>query len=259
MTASVSPPLLAVRRAVNAAALTAWLAASLRGGASADDVADAADAMGLHRVSIGTESHSLLLGLAAFRAQGWNRARLVLPTSGDPRGLPGPPALNARAVSAGAAFLLLRADPGEGEPYAPREAIVLVPCDVEQWPTALVPLPASVSSSWPTLRQARSEFVTSITGHSSALMELDVAGDAAGLREVVLDEDDQPLPALPGDFTAERRELLARARLVAILAATAQGDDGASVSAAEATSRAAHLRSLVGIARRAMAASVSPP
>ena len=47
--------------------------------------------------------------------------------------------------------------------------------------------------------------------------------------------------------------------LVAVLAATATADDGAAVSAAEASSRSAHLRSLATIARRAMAASVSGP
>ncbi len=254
MTASLSAPLVAVRRAVGAAALTAWVAASLQGGASADDVGDAASRLGLRRVRTPQQDDaSLLLALAELRTAGWRWPRLVLPVPGDPSGLPGPAALNVRAMSAGTALVLT------GEDRGTEQGIVLVPASDELWTATEVPLPPAVVTSWPTFRQARIAFTSAVAGHGEALMELDVAADTRGLRDLVQDEDDQPLPDLPPGFPDDRRELFARARLVAILAATAQADDGASVSAAEASSRAAHLRSLAGVARRAISASVSRP
>lgn len=253
MTASVSAPLLAVRRAVAAAAFTAWSAASLRGGASADDVTDAAAAAGLLRIRTTQDAESVLWALARLRNEGYRGARLLLPAPGDVLGLPGPPLLQRQALDAGIAI----AFPAGAEPTT--RAAVLVPSPEGEWPMQVVDVPVAASSAWPSLRQARAEFATGVAGHATALAELDVAADANGLRQVVLAEDEQPLPALPADWDGDRRELLGRARMVAVLAAAAAADDGAAVSAAEATSRAAHLRALAGISRRAIAAAGSTP
>lgn len=253
MAAPVSAPLSAVRRAVGMAALTAWIGASLQGGSSADDLTDAAARVGLRRISTATDSLTPALAMAQLRAAGLRVARLVLPAPGDAEGLPGPASLNMRAIGEGAAIILTDDSP------APTAATVLLPSDDGDWSTYAVPLPATVVSAWPTPRQARAAFGTGVAGHSQALAALDVAADAKGLRGMVQDEDDRPLPPLPASIADERRELLGRARLVSLLAAAAATDDGAAVSAAEATSRAAHLRSLAAIARRAIAASVSGP
>lgn len=253
MDAPVSAPLSAVRRAVGLAALTAWIGASLQGGSSADHLTDAAGRVGLRRVSTATESLPVVLAAAEFRAAGLRVARLVLPAPGDAAGLTGPASLNQRAISEGAAIILTDASP------LPGAATVLLPSDDGDWSTYTVPLPAAVVSAWPTSRQARAAFVTAVAGHGDALTALDVAADARGLRDVVQEEDDRPLPALPPAMSDDRRELLGRARLVSLLAAAAATDDGAAVSAAEASSRAAHLRSLAAVARRAIAASVSGP
>jgi hypothetical protein len=256
MTASMSVSVPAVRRAVGLAALTAWLGAALPGGSSPDDLADAAARVGLRRIRRDGAVEPLVLAVAALRSEGFARARLVLPAPADPLGLPGPAELNRRAIDAGAAILLL---PGTGtEPQPPDRAAVLLPCpDDEDWPLRVVPLGPAAASSWPTFTMARSDFGRAVHGHSQALDDLDVAADARGLRGVVEDEDCLPLPPLPPALAGERRDLLARARLVAVLAAAAIADDGRSVSAAEATSRAAHLRALASVARRAIAASVS--
>lgn len=251
MTASVSAPLLAVRRSVAAAALSAWCTASLQGGASADDVADAALGAGALRVRTMAGSDALLWVLARCRADGFRVGRLVLPAPGDPLGVPGPVVLQRQALAAGAAILLLPADP------MPDQAAVLIPGDEGEWLLEVVAVAPTVPAAWPTLRQARADFTAGVAGHAAALTDLDVAADALGLRRFVLDEDQQPLPALPPHWSSERRELLGRARLVAVLAATAVTDDGSAVSAAEASSRAAHLRSLATIARRAIAAAGS--
>jgi hypothetical protein len=250
VTASVSAPLLAVRRSVAAAALSAWCTASLQGGASADHVADSAAAAGLLRVRTDDGDEPLLWVLAQLRADGFRVGRLILPAPGDPLGVPGPVALQRRALAAGVAILLLPDDP------LPARAAVLIPDDGE-WQLEGTDVPPTVPSQWPTLRQSRADFAAGVAGHAAALTDLDVAADALGLRAVVLDEDEQPLPTLPPDWGSERRELLGRARLVAVLAATAMADDGSAVSAVEASSRAAHLRALASIARRAIAAAGS--
>ncbi len=251
MTASVSPPLVAVRRAVGMAALTAWITASLRGGGSADDLMDAADQVGLRRIRTSSDCQSLIVAMAQLRASGLRCATLILPAPGDVAGLPGPAGLNQRALAGGAAVVITGGEPASG--------MVLLPADDADWPLYEVPLTPAVVAQWPSVRSARAEFAQGIAGHSAALAELDVAGDALGLRDQVLDADGQPLPHLPPDISDERRELLGRARLVAFLAAAASSDDGSAVSAAEASSRSAHLRSLAAIARRAIAASVSGP
>jgi hypothetical protein len=251
VTASVSAPLLAVRRSVAAAALSAWCTASLQGGASADDVADAAAAAGLQRVRSSDGCDALLWVLAGCRADGFRVGRLVLPAPGDPLGVPGPALLQRQALAAGAAIVLLPEDP------VPDRAAMLVPGGEGEWLLEVVEVPPTVPAQWPTLRQARADFSAGVAGHAAALTDLDVAADALGLRRLVLDEDEQPLPALPPDWSSERRELLGRARLVAVLAATAVTDDGSAVSAAEASARAAHLRALAAIARRAIAAAGS--
>jgi hypothetical protein len=250
MTASMSVSVSAVRRAVGLAALTAWLDAALPGGSSADDLTDAAAAVGLRRVRRDGAGVPLVLAVGRLRSEGFVRARLVLPAPADPLGLPGPAELNRRALEAGAAILLLTAGTDC--------AAVLLPVDDDEWPVHVVPLGPSVASAWPTVQQARAEFLRAVAGHGAALDALDIAADARGLRGLVEDEDGAPLPDLPPGLAAQRRELLARARLVAVLAAAAAADDGAAVSAAEATSRAAHLRALSTIARRAIAAAVSP-
>lgn len=251
MNAPVSAPLSAVRRAVGLAALTAWTAASLPGGSSADHLTDAAARVGMRRIEVDGELLPVVLAVAQLRAAGLRVARLQLPAPGDVSGLTGPASLNQRAISEGAAIILTT------DEQTPRSAMVLMPSDDGTWPTYQVPLSAAVVSTWPSLRQARAEFASGVAGHSAALAALDVASDARGLRDVVRDEDDQPLPPLPPGLADDRRELLGRARTVSLLAAAGATDDGAAVSAAEASSRAAHLRSLAGIARRAIAASVS--
>jgi len=236
------------------AALAAWTTASLRGGASADNVTDAAANVGLRRIRTAADCEHLVLALADLRLAGFHCARLLLPAPGDLLGLPGPAALNQRALAAGAAIVIT-----DGTAVPQQQCLVLIPGHEPDWALHRVPLSPAVVAAWPTLRQARADFATGVAGHATALTDLDVAADARGLRQQVLGEDEQPLPPLPPGISDERQELLGRARLVAILAATAADDDGAAVSAAEASSRSAHLRSLSAIARRAIAASVSGP
>lgn len=191
---------------------------------------------------------SALWALSRLRGEGYQAARLVLPAPGDVLGMPGPPPLQRAALSAGAAIVL------HSDEYP--SATVLIPAE-HAWQGHQVELSPAIRSAWPTLRQARSEFATAIAGQAAALTELDLAADRGRKRQQVDDADAQPLPQLPPDLAPEQFDLLRRSRMIAFLAATAASDDGAAVSAAEAGSRAMHLRELAGIARRAMAAAVS--
>lgn len=244
-----------VRRAVDLAGLTAWLDAFLQGGVSADDVLDAAERVGLRLIRTSQADESPILALAHWRGQGFDTARLVLPTPADPAGLPGPAELTRSCVAAGAAIVLT----GLRRNQHPDEAVVIIADDEDIWPARTVPLRAATVGDWLRWREARSEFLLTVSGHADALADLDVAADPRGMRDLVDAEDEEPLPRLPTGLDDSRQELLARARLVAFLAASALHDDGAAINAAEVTSRAAHLRALARAANRAMAAAVSGP
>ena len=243
-----------VRRAVALAGLTAWADAFLAGGAPPDGLTDAAHQSGVAQLWVGADQDPVLLALASLRREGYNTARLLLPAPADPAGLPGPPSFNADAIAAGAALLLT-----ESRTTNPARAIAILPEEGPRWQATEIALPAAAVSAWPHWRQARSEFLLAVAGHAEALDRLDVAGDARGLRDIVDHEDMAPLPRLPDGLAGPRQELLARARLVAFLAAAAPYDTGAALSAADTTSRAAHLRALAAAARTAIAASVSGP
>lgn len=245
-----------VRRAVDLAGLTAWIDAFLQGGVSADDVLDASSRAGLRRLRTTTADESPILALAQWRSLGFDTARLVLPTPADPTGLPGPADLTRACVAAGAAIVLtdLRSS------QHPEQAVVIIAeADESVWPARVVPLRAATVGDWLRWREARSEFLQTVTGHTNALTDLNVAADPRGLRDLVTAEDEEPLPRLPDGLGDSRQELLARARLVALLAASAMSDDGGAVNVAEVTSRAAHLRALARAANRALAAAVSGP
>lgn len=243
-----------VRRTVALAGLTAWADAFLAGGAPPDGLTDAAHQAGVGQLWLGSDRDPVLLALAALRRQGYNTARLILPAPADAAGLPGPRSFNTEAIAAGAALLIT-----ESRTRTPDRAIAILPEEGPRWQGTEVPLPATAVAEWPTWRQARSEFLLAVAGHAEALDKLDVAGDTRGLRDVVDSEDMAPLPRLPDALDGPRQELLARARLVAFLTTTASYDTGAALSAADTTSRAAHLRALARAARVAIAASVSGP
>lgn len=88
--------------------LAAWLNSWIDGSCSVDDITMAMDVFGPQRVSDpstdSTTPTGLIVGLAKYGIRGNAQLpplRAVLPTAGDPTGLPGPPAFNQEAIAFG--------------------------------------------------------------------------------------------------------------------------------------------------------------
>ncbi len=92
--------------------LAAWANCWIAGGCSGDDITRALEEFGPQRFlapsSEGTAATGLLVGLSDLGLRPGNgkaRLRVVLPSAGDPFGLPGPPAVNQEAIAVGQAIV----------------------------------------------------------------------------------------------------------------------------------------------------------
>jgi hypothetical protein len=243
-----------------AGALTAWGSAYLLGAVSLDDADDRTvgpDA--LHRVVgvVGEDAAvPVSIALGRLRARGVTALRLVLPESGDPTGLPGPPSLTAAAVSAGSAVLTV------GPLEVPSYALVAQVAgardgDVVRWD--VVPVERSVAPhGLPTLSEADRALREAMADATAELAALDVARGRddiaprlAGLDRELRDVD------LPPTLPAQAQRLVATAsRLLGVLEIAA-GTEGAAVTASEVRRRAEALRPLRTAARYALCAAYS--
>ncbi|NAZ77752.1 hypothetical protein GTQ99_20390, partial [Kineococcus sp. T13] len=185
---------------------------------------------------------------------------LALPVPGDPRGLPGPAALNVAALEAG-------------------ECVVVELAGLQQrW--ALVPEVTEFGSAWEpgalvtwSLRAAAPRRAPESTGladserelrlalatATQALASLDVARwreDAADRIAAVRDGALAPDALPPGTSPRAARVLQTAARVLAIVELATE-DDGAAITSWEATSRAQALREVAAVARRALTAAVN--
>ncbi|PRY18046.1 hypothetical protein [Kineococcus rhizosphaerae] len=200
---------------------------------------------------------SLLAGLGGCGATG---LLLALPVPGDPRGLPGPAAVNVAALEAGECVVAEVA--GHPERWA------LVPAVTEfgsAWePGAFVtwtvrtaaPRRAPESSS---VAESERELRVALQTATQALASLDVArwreeaaDRIAAVRDGALVRDAVP----PGTSPRALRVLQTAARVLAIVDLATE-DDGAAITSLEATSRAAALREVAAVARRALVAAVN--
>lgn len=121
--------------------LATWVNSWLSGQCSADDLTTALDVFGPQRLNRDGESSGasvgLLVGLAELGIKTSPKPaalRVVLPTFGDPSGLPGPTRLNQEAISAGQAVI------------ADAVAVALIPhvdADVTTW----VAFPATAATT----------------------------------------------------------------------------------------------------------------
>lgn len=241
-------------------ALTAWGNAYLCGRGSLDeaDVHTVADDA-LHRV-VGIPDEPdpvpLSIALGRLRGRGVTALRLVLPEPGDPTGLPGPALLNADALAA-------------------REVVLtLGPVGVPSW--ALVPQVATGSEGtvvrWdlteanpsvpphglPTLSEAERGLNEAMAATTATMDALDVAKGRDDIAPALaaFDRQLQRLLLPPTLPPRAQRMIISATRLLAVLSFAA-GTDGASVTAGEASSRAAALRPLRTAARYALCASYS--
>lgn len=223
--------------------MSAWYA----GDAGPDEVVDAVtldDAP--HQVSgIGIDLVPLRDVLTMWRREG-APVRLVLPVSGDVRGVPGPAEFRAAAL--------------EAEEAVCSGALGLVPEVTEYWPSsapATVVWHAYVVDDAPPdhiqLADVSYELTTAIREAASALTAADVAGGAADVTEALRDarRAGEHLN-LPPHFPARAVAILAQAeRMQAVLDLAADDPVGGAVDRFAMSARDNALRPLALAVRRA--------
>ena len=234
--------------------LTGWGNAWLAGLIGSDDVLTHVQR------TIGPCQHTLggdplLLGLGALRAAGAERFRLVLPVPGDVSGLPGPPEVNADALAAGEAVLVLGPAPPlllvpSVEVHGPAVEGALESVHWQVLPAARVPAPPSP------VRAAEYELAQAITSTTSALLDLDIGGARPQVLALLRERaEEEPGPGLGPGYPPVAHALLARAERLHALLDLAALDDGAAVTAGEIGRRTEALRGLSAAVRRAYEAA----
>jgi hypothetical protein len=244
-----------------------WSAAWLAGSAAADDVLDAltpwseahdvvaADAATAAVTDLPTPDRAgtglaVLLALARKRCSPTGPdARIVLPTAGDVRGLPGPGALRAAAMEAGECAVLA----GAGLATVPAP----VADGVLRWTVHLVDdVPPAAH---PSLPDAEHELRSLVRDAADTLAALDVAKPRRGVREEIADSlRRRPRPTWPTGTPPRPLRVLQHADEVEAILLAASGDDpGGAMSSSAALARNDALRPLATAVRGARVAAVA--
>jgi len=244
------------------ATLTVWATAWLAGAAAPDDLLDAlstwaplqrvhaadrvaAGATGLPEPHAGTAGAATLL--ASLRRAPPDDVRLVLPATGDVRGLPAGTPFASAALIAGEGVLVPTAELGLVPAYEGREtlrwAVFSVPADV----------PAAEHLG---LGDAEHALCTAVRDSARALAELEVAREDIDVRgRIAATLRARPQPDWPEGTPPRALRVLDQAEhIAAILTAAAADTPGGAQSASAAIAREELLRPLwsdVRMARRA--------
>lgn len=232
----------------------AWTTAVLRGRTSVDAALDVlgadSDNLTVTGIAGSPDSVGLALAIGHLRTLGITGLVAVPAVPGDVSWLPGPPIFNAAAVRAGGA--VITAD-GTAIGLLPHLELRGTPGDYFadlQWHASDVAAFARPMSESP----AGAERLLMETIHH-ALEQLDLL-DAARWRDDVSDrlrsaaEARRPLMLPPG-ISERAARLLERCERLREIATLAETDDGAALSAADASARVAALRPLARAARAA--------
>ena len=205
---------------------------------------------------------TLLAALAecAHAAPGGGRLLLALPVPGDPRGLPGPAAVNVTALEVGECVV---AELGGHDarwalvPEVTEFGSVWEPGALVTWTVlGAAPRRAPESSS---VAESERELRVALATATQALATLDVARwreDAAD-RIAAVRDGGLARDAVPADTSPRAMRVLQTAARVLAIVDLATEDDGAAITSLEATSRAQALREVAGVARRALVAAVN--
>ncbi|MGZ4582577.1 MAG: hypothetical protein ACXVXG_18230 [Nocardioidaceae bacterium] len=228
------------------ARLVAWGNAALRGAAGPDDVTDAVARGGLTPRVAGLpgepEPVGLALALGRLRAAGVTGLRLALPVPGDPAGLPGPAAVNERAVEAGAAVLTVGA-----------ASLALLPAGRAAWQAYDVrPAPVSV----PSVADAEQVLRHELRESTEELVRLDLARWHPEVTTLFGELNGHPVdPVLPAAYPARAHRLLHLAQRVGTIVSLAEETVGAAVTSGEIALRSAVLTRLHTAVRRGLEAA----
>lgn len=201
----------------------------------------------------------LLELLSALSRHGTLSMSVALPVPGEVIGLPGPPDFNTAALEAGECLLV-----GEG----PGPAIGIVP-EVTEFGSVFEP---GAMVNWHahavgrrrvrdlgSVVEADRELRTALTEATQELARLDIARwreDAAD-RVAAIRDGGLERGMLPPTTPRRCVRVLATAARVRAIVELASEDDGAAVTGHEAIRRAAALKGLAAVSRRAMVAAVN--
>jgi len=203
---------------------------------------------------------TLLAGFAECASSSSGRMLLALPVPGDPRGLPGPAAVNVAALEAGecvVAELEDHADRWALTPEVTEFGSVWEPGAMVSWAAATAaprraPESSSVAESERELRVALATATSALATLDVARWRQDAADRIAAVRDGALAKDAVP----PGTSARALRVLATAARVLAIVELATE-DDGAAITSMEAMSRTTALRDVAAVARRALVAAVN--
>lgn len=246
------------------ATLTVWTSAWLHGSAASDDALDALQAWaGLHEVAAADGAAARLLDLpgpgevpaspamllAAARRIRAGSGRMVLPVSGDVRGLPSAGPFGRAALHAGEAVLFPTANIGV-VPEVVAESVL-------RWTVYAVP--ATPAVDYPSLGEAEHALRGAVREAAKVLVTLGVARHRPGVRaEITASLEGRIRPAWPAGTPARVLRVLEQAEEVAAIVAAAEVDDpGGALSASAARARAAALRPLSDGVRTARCAALA--
>ena len=227
---------------------TLWFNAWVSGSVSLDEARDgivgddaAHDVVGLPDRD---EPVPLILALGVLRAERATGAGLALPEPGDPLGLCGPASFNAEALETGEAVVLEGADLGLVPARA--GAGVVWRC-----------LPAASRRQVPGLGEADTELRGTLPRVADTLADLDVARWRPDVADELMALGSAGPLALPPGTDPRVARVVERADRCRHLVQLALVDDGAALSAAEASARREPLVQLDRVARRALVAACS--
>ncbi|MER7350175.1 hypothetical protein ABT390_32750 [Streptomyces aurantiacus] len=245
--------------------LAAWGNALLAGLVSPDDAVHAiVGGDSVHRVE-GLPGESapvgLTLALGRLRALGVTGLRVALPAPGHPLGLSGPPAFNERALEAEEAVV------ATGAPYG------LVPEVYEAGPEGAadaedvhvevvwhcLPVREAPPADVPSLGEAERELADALREATEVLARLDVAASGP-VAEAAVDayraRAERGREVLAPGYPPRAVRVLELAQRVGLLISVAyENGHGGAVSASEMGARAAALRPVERVARRAQVAA----
>ena len=236
----MSVPLLPV-----SAILSTWLGSVLAGLAQVDGLLTSLESAGPEQVVVGLEADPvpLVLAVGTLRRSGGSGCSLALPAPGDPAGLAGPPAFNARALEAGQAVVVT----GSGLGLVPEPTPHGIAWRAED---AQVPPP-------PDLYQASSDLRRQLTETTHRLVELDVARWRPEIADLLTDLRHEDPALLPPGLEQRRVETVDRAMLCREVVGLAVQHEGGAVTAAEMEARRQALVPLERAARHALVAACS--
>lgn len=250
------------------ATLAAWMRSWRAGFVSYDEVLDEVRTSDADHLVAGTDAPvALAEGLSAFSRLGPDDIWLVLPSPGDPRGLPGPGPFTDAALGAGEGVLCGGAGlvpevethtSGSGDTwYTVTWRTEALSRDVPRLDDPLV----LARRGAPTVAEADHDLLMALREATDVLSRLDVARWRPDLADALHDlRRDSAGLELPPGYHARCGRLVARAAVVARIVTLAAVDaPGGAVTAFEAAERDAALRPLAAAARRAHTAAINAP